>query len=223
MKAASRFGVFALGLLALALMLLPAVRAGEWDHATNVTFNNSVQLPGVVLAPGDYRFEKFNSQSNRHIIQVFNRDHSHVFGTFFTVPKERLTPVQKTEFVMEERPFGEPPAIKEWWYPGELIGDEFIYSKKERVAVAAVTSTTTEVTLEQPAIAEQPAAPVVTEEAAPAPAAQEPYQEPAKAAPAAEPTKEEELPKTASNVYLFLLIGSMTILSGAAIRRFAKS
>ncbi len=236
MKVASRFGVSALLVLALALMVMPAVRAGVWNHSTKVTFNNSVQLPGVVLAPGDYRFELLESPQDRHIVRVFNAEHSHVFGTFFTVPVQRFEPTGKTVFVMEERPYGEPEAVKQWFYPGELIGDEFIYGRDKSTAVAAVTPSSTEVvtpieTETTPAVTEEPAvkheeeaAPVAQPEAA-APVEQEPYQEPAKAAPEKqpEPAKEEELPKTASNVYLFLLIGSITVLSGAAIRRLAKS
>jgi hypothetical protein len=129
MKVASRFGALALLALALALIILPGARAGVWDHSTKVTFNNSVQLPGVVLAPGDYRFELLDSSFDRHVVRVFNKEHSHVFGTFFTVPVQRFEPAEKTIFVMEERPYGEPSAIKQWWYPGELTGDEFIYSK----------------------------------------------------------------------------------------------
>lgn len=232
MKVASRYGVAALLVFALALMVLPSVKAtgATWNRMTRVTFNNSVQLPGVVLSPGDYRFQLLDSYTTRHVVQVFNADHSQIYGTWFTIPVERAQVTGKTVFVMEERPYGEPEAIKQWFYPGEYAGEEFIYGKEKSTAVAAVTSTevvTPEVTPapEQPAAVEEPA-PAAQPESSPAVTQEPQYQEPAKQAEPekkAEPAKEEELPQTASNLYLVLLIGSITVLSGAALRRFAKS
>lgn len=246
MKVARRIAVSALLVFALALLMLPATQAGVWNHSTRVNFSKSVQLPGVVLAPGEYRFELLRSPSNRNVVQVFNADHSQVIGTFLTVPVERAQSTGKAVFVLEERPYGEPEAIKEWYYPGELTGDEFIYSRDDssNFAVAAapassdvVTQTETTPAPEQTALAEP--APETRAEDVAAPASQPESseaavpQEPQSTAPeeqaapaetkAAEPAKEEELPATASNLYLFLLIGSLSVLSGVAIRQFAKS
>ena len=238
MKSMRRFGISAL-LLSLALFALPAVRAGVWDHATKVNFHSAVQLPGIVLPPGEYRFQLLDSPSNRHVVQVFNAERSHVFGTFITIPAYREVAASRTVFIMEERPVGEPEAIKKWFYPGELIGDEFIYPHAEKSLnsaviqpapiepVAATPESPAEVT---PPAEETTATPDTTAhsetDVVPPDASQSMPPEKQSAEPAKhseEPAKaKDELPKTASNLYLVLMLGGMLVTSGVAIRRFAK-
>ena len=38
--------------------------------------------------------------------------------------------------MFEERPAGSPQAMKAWFYPGNSTGEEFIYPKKQAVAIA---------------------------------------------------------------------------------------
>jgi hypothetical protein len=45
-----------LGLVLASVIMLPAARANEYDQATKLTFNQSIQIPGRVLPAGTYWF-----------------------------------------------------------------------------------------------------------------------------------------------------------------------
>jgi hypothetical protein len=56
---------FCLGVLSLPFV--QKTHADEWDKKTNVTFNEPVEVPGVVLPAGSYVFKLADSESDRHI------------------------------------------------------------------------------------------------------------------------------------------------------------
>jgi hypothetical protein len=64
----------------LGLWLSPGVKADDYDKKTTVTFSGPVEIPPVhikgmrVLPAGTYVFKLLNSSSNRHIVQIFNKD-----------------------------------------------------------------------------------------------------------------------------------------------------
>jgi hypothetical protein len=124
-----------------ALAILPAAKADEWSQRTKFTFSGPVEIPGQILPAGTYVFKLANSQSTRHIVQVFNQDENHVFGTFLAIPDYRMRPAEKPIIRFEERTAGSPPAIKAWFYPGKNYGHEFVYPKKEAAALAAANHT----------------------------------------------------------------------------------
>jgi hypothetical protein len=126
-----------LGVLALS----PGARADEWNQKTVVTFSGAVEVPGQVLPAGTYVFKLANSSSNRNIVQIFNKEEDHVFGTFLAIPDYRLRASEKTIIRFAERPAGSPEAIKGWFYPGKLYGHEFVYPKTEAVALARANHT----------------------------------------------------------------------------------
>jgi hypothetical protein len=105
------------------------VRADEWDKATKVTFGEAVQVPGAVLQPGTYIFKLADSQSDRHIVQIFNEDHTALITTVLAIPNYRLEPAGKTILTYDERPATQPVALAAWFYPGDNFGQEFIYPK----------------------------------------------------------------------------------------------
>src|SRR5271154_275632 len=88
-----------LGVLALS----PGARADEWNQKTVFTFSGPVEIPGQILPAGTYVFKLANSQSNRHIVQVFNKSENHIFGTFLAIPDYRLRPSDKPIIKFEER------------------------------------------------------------------------------------------------------------------------
>jgi LPXTG-motif cell wall-anchored protein len=135
----------AAGLLLFAAPALPDV----WNKKTYFTFSHSVELPGhVTLPPGTYTMKVVDSPSNRYTVMVQNRDENKVYATFFTVPKQRERPTGKTVLSFYETPGSHPQFIKAWFYPGDTIGREFIYSKERRTYIASLirggSSTTTE-------------------------------------------------------------------------------
>lgn len=105
----------------------PRAKANEWNKETIVTFSEPVELPGVVLQAGTYVFKLMDSPSDRDIVQVFNQDGSRIYATIMAVPDCRLEPSSKTVITLEERAKNSPEAIKEWFYPGDLTGVEFVY------------------------------------------------------------------------------------------------
>src|SRR5580704_12465665 len=94
--------VFLLSVTILASTLQVA-RADEWDQRTVFTFNVPVEIPGQVILPGTYVFKLADSSSDRNIVQVFNKDESHLIGTFLAIPDYRLKPADKPIITFEER------------------------------------------------------------------------------------------------------------------------
>jgi hypothetical protein len=205
----------------LGIALAPTARADEWNKKTIMTVNESIQVPNKVLPAGKYVIKLLDSQSDRHIVQIFNADETHLETTILAIPNYRLQPTGKTVFTFWETPPGQPKALRAWFYPGDNFGQEFAYPKSAAVQIAAVAHQpvpTTEAT--QPA--EMPSAAVTT---TPAPAAEpQPQQEVAQATPPTQPEVQpepapapapepapQELPKTASPYPLIGLVGLVSL------------
>ena len=111
--------IFCLALVSLAFP--PRTNADEWNKKTTVSFNAPVEIPGVgaqVLPAGTYVFKLLDSQSDRHIVQIFNVRGDHVYATILAIPNYRLKSTNKTVMTFRERAAGEPEAIRAWFYPG---------------------------------------------------------------------------------------------------------
>jgi hypothetical protein len=121
---------------ALTAVLAPAAHADEYDKLTYLTFSGPVQVPGATLAPGTYMFKLADSQANRHIVQVFDKNGSKLFATLLAIPDRRMEAPEKNIVLFGERPAGSPQAIKAWWYPGDSYGDEFVYPKSQALKIA---------------------------------------------------------------------------------------
>jgi hypothetical protein len=115
--------------------------ADDFDQKTVFTFSGPVEIPGQVLSAGTYVFKLADSSSDRNIVQVFNKDETHVYGTFLAIPDYRIKPAGKTIITFEERPAGSPEAVKAWFYPGENYGRDFVYPKPKATALAKANNT----------------------------------------------------------------------------------
>ncbi len=206
-------------LFGLALLLtahFPLAHADEWDKTTKITFSEPVQVPGRVLPAGTYVFKLLDSASNRHIVQIFNEDHTALITTVLAIPNMRLEPAGKTILRYDERPSGQPIALAAWFYPGDNFGQEFVYPKGEaeqlsRLNKREVPSLESREEKNETEVAKpEPANP-------PAEAKQETQPAP-KAVPKAEVTTRAELPHTASLLPLIGLIG-VSLLGVAALLR----
>src|SRR5689334_20324850 len=124
---------------ALAAFLVPSAHADEWNKLTYLTFSGPVQVPGATLPAGTYMFKLADSMSNRHIVQVFDKDGKKLFATVLAISDQRLQPAAQNIVLFGERPSGAPQAIKAWWYPGDTIGDEFVYPKTQAMEIARDT------------------------------------------------------------------------------------
>jgi hypothetical protein len=123
------------------LTFVPGAMADQWNKKTIITVNEPVQVPGKVLQPGKYVMKLMDSQSNRHIVQIFNEREDQLQTTVLAIPNYRLQPTGKTEFQWWETPAGQPKAMRAWFYPGDNFGQEFAYPKTEAVAIATVANT----------------------------------------------------------------------------------
>jgi hypothetical protein len=125
-----------LGLLLAFVMMLPSVRASERDQATEITFNQSVQIPGRVLPAGTYWFVVSEANTSRNIVQIFNSDRSMLFATVLTINTESLTTTDKSAITFAEREPMQLQAILSWFYPGPTPGHQFVYSNMEQQELA---------------------------------------------------------------------------------------
>jgi len=131
-----------------------SAHADEWDKKTYVTVSQSIEVPGAILPPGKYVFKLLNSQSDRHIVQILNERENHVYSTNLAISKERMEPADHTILTFYEMPGGGPEPIHAWFYPGDTIGQEFVYPHKRAMEIAlamkggatATTTTTTTTT-----------------------------------------------------------------------------
>jgi hypothetical protein len=226
---------------ASALVLsLSSANADTFNKKTKLTFSQPIRVPGVTLSAGSYIFKLVDSQSNRNIVQIMNLRENKLYTTALAIPDYRLNPSSHTVMTFGETGSGCAPAVKAWFYPGDNTGSRFVYGKKEademakscmqpvphvptEVAAAAVkapevkTSNSTE-----PAVVALVQAPIktTTPEAKEVEYAQSTFAkadaedrsgvsgEVASAPPAA------KLPKSASNLYEMIMLGSILLVSG---------
>jgi hypothetical protein len=116
--------------------LAPALHADEWNKRTILTVNEPIQVPGKTLEPGQYVMKLLDSPSNRHIVQIYDKDEQHLVTTVLAIPNYRLEPTGKTQFGFWETPAGQPKALRSWFYPGDNFGQEFAYPKTEAMQIA---------------------------------------------------------------------------------------
>jgi hypothetical protein len=186
------------------------------------------------LPAGTYVFKLVNSSSNRHIVQIFNKDQTKIYATVLAIPNYRLVPKGKTVMTFNEGIAGAPQPIRAWFYPGANWGEEFVYPKAKAVELAKVTNTPVlalqaEVAVEV-AKPEEPAIVAVLQQApvmAVRPTgetvelAQVIQTEPPPEAPAtvaAAPNYPAELPATASSLPLVALCGLLALGGALSLR-----
>jgi hypothetical protein len=222
------FGLVACAIGLTGFLLAPAAKADAWNKKTYVTIHEPIIAGNMVLQPGTYVWKLLDSQSDRHIVQIFNQDESHIYETILAIPNWRIQPTDHSRFTFWETPAGVPKAVRAWFYPGDNFGQEFAYPKKLIAQLASAAPVPLPAAYE-PAPAPAPV-PAPVAEPTPAPT---PQPEPEAAAPAPEPTPAPAaepapapapapaaLPKTAS---VFPLIGLMGLgsLSLAGLLKLA--
>ena len=116
-------------------------RADEFDKKTRITFRQPVEIPGRVLSAGTYVFKLADSMTDRHIVQIFTADESQILATLLTIPDYRLTTTDQTVITFDEVVAGAPEAIRAWFYPGNSIGQEFVYPKLRAMELATLAKT----------------------------------------------------------------------------------
>jgi len=226
-------------LVLVALAIPSVVKADEWNKETIVSFSGPVEIPGVgaqILPAGTYVFKLMDSQSDRHIVQIFNKQRDHVYATILAIPNFRLKSTDKTVITFRERAVGSPEAIRAWFYPGNNWGQEFVYPKTRAIELAKITN---EPVLAMPAdlafnittpVKSADEAPVVALKEAPVTAVKPTGEEVAVAEVVESPpvqtaavsTPDERLPNTAGPLPLLGLIGLLSLGTGITLSAFRK-
>jgi hypothetical protein len=223
--------------MALMGAIIPSAKADDWNRKTVVTFSDPVEIPGVhlagwsVLPAGTYVFKILDSLSDRHIVQIFNKDETAIYATILAIPNYRLKATDKTVITFRERPVGQPEALRAWFYPGRNWGEEFVYPKAKAIELAKATNTPVlftalEIPLEVAEPIKSAEEPVVVElKRAPIMAVKPTGEEMELAEAVTPPPMEAEvamtpaLPATASYLPLIGLFGLLALVGALAIRR----
>jgi LPXTG-motif cell wall-anchored protein len=215
--------------LAMGAITSPA-RADVWDKKTILTVNQPMQISDTVLEPGQYVLKLLDTQADRHVVQIFNGDQTHIINTILAIPRQRTELRDKTEFTFWETPPGSYKALRTWFYPGDEFGQEFRYPHHlQQVALlmppAPVPPPAEEPIASNPEPAPAPAesSETVTPEAAPEQPAEvaentSPAQAPEETPAQSTPNQPAELPKTGSFYPAVGVAGALLICLGGLLR-----
>ena len=226
--------VFCIALMGTAFS--PSAKADDWNRKTEITFSGPVEIPGVhltgwgILPAGTYVFKIMDSQSDRHIVQIFNKDETTIYATILAIPNYRLRSTDKTVITFRERPAGQPEALRAWFYPGRNWGEEFVYPKAKAIELAKATNTPVLFTpaeipvevvepvksVDEPVVVELKRAPIM---------AIKPTGEEVQLAEVVTPPPAEiaqTLPSTASSMPLLTLFGLLALGGALAVRMSQK-
>jgi hypothetical protein len=134
-----RKSFFTFCVVAVLAALVPGTAAAQdsnWNQRTYFTFSAPFELPRKTLPAGTYLFRLVDSPSNRHVVQVFDKDEKEIFATVLAIPAQRMEPSDEPEVRFMEVAASQPPAIRTWWFPGRTTGHEFIYPKEQAMRLA---------------------------------------------------------------------------------------
>src|SRR5579862_8283 len=120
-----------------ATLVAPLVMADEFEKKTVVHVIEPVQLPTMILEPGQYVFRLMDNP-DRHIVLIYDAEGTHLVTKVLAVPNLRLRPTSKTVFQFWETPAGQPKALRAWFYPGDNFGQEFVYPKTKTIEIAQI-------------------------------------------------------------------------------------
>lgn len=232
------FAVFALTLLGATLV--SGVRADEWNKKTVMTFSQPVEIPGQILPAGTYTFVLLDSPSDRHIVQIFNADGTQIIATVLAINNYRLKPTGDTVVKFAERSGDNPEALKGWFYPGDNFGQEFVYPKQRALELAVIVkepvpalAADTDIKV-VPIVAETPdqkeepvaeaiqVAPPAAEVTTPTPVVQETAPAPVVETAPTPVAETQQLPQTASQLPLIMLLGLTSIGAALLLKRFSN-
>ena len=154
---------FLLTSAALIGFTMTSAMADDWNKKIIFQFHEPVQVPGKVLAPGEYIFKLADSLSDRNIVQIFSENDKGRWDfvkMIMAVPAYRVNIPDKFKMQFEERHLGDPEAIKSWFYPGSHTGWQFFYPESEQLQEATNTAPPPP-PAPAPAAAPEPVAPAV--------------------------------------------------------------
>lgn len=109
--------------------------ADEVNQSTKLTFSEPIAIPGQTLPAGTYLIKRMDL-GEPDVVQIFNADGSRLYATLQTISTERPNPIDNTVVTLAQQGPEKPEALVNWFYPGNTIGHEFVYSKQEAQEIA---------------------------------------------------------------------------------------
>src|SRR5579863_935935 len=120
----------------------PVARAADPLKQTPFATNESMEVPGMMLAPGRYVLRLVDPGPERNVLEVFEvvqlwtGDESRLLSTLLTMPNYDQPTTDKTVFTFFDRGPKQAKALRLWFAPGRNYGQEFVYPKAQAVELA---------------------------------------------------------------------------------------
>jgi hypothetical protein len=178
--------------------------------------------------------------ADRHVLQILDADEKSLIATVMTVPQSKVEAAENNVVMFSERPAGQAPAIRTWYYPAQTIGNEFVYPRAQAIQIAKASNTTvlsradegtTDEAMRGAEIGRVNAEGQIVDDdgmiagstaQTPAPAA-EPARTPSVGTSGqTEPAPARELPRTAGNLVLAELLSALSIAGFLGARRLRR-
>jgi len=115
--------------------------ASQWNEKTTLSFSEPVMVPGATLQPGTYVFKLMDSNTIRQVVEIRKQNGAEPVTIALAVPAKRMDANSNVVLKFEPTKDGEPPALKEWFFPGTLYGHEFVYPESQAKDIAQRTKT----------------------------------------------------------------------------------
>lgn len=196
--------------------------ASPIPEASYLRVDEPLDVGGTILEPGTYVIRVLPSISNRNILQVTNEEMTKVFATVLSVPHPLPATVEQeyTKFVFYPASGNAPRALRTWYAPDSTShgGHDIVYPERRAAEIAMV--------VKEPVVAYKDETPTeelktTTLEVVNPDRQITAYVEPTKPEMpprVAQLSEGDEMPRTAGNGPLLVLIGSLLLVVGVAAR-----
>ena len=113
------------------------VSAATMNPEQNLTLDRALQIPGIVLTPGNYRFSIEDSMGDRTVVRIEDLNKSTHY-LVLVVPNPDV-PLQSAEngLILFRTKDENTQVLKAWICPGCATTLEFVYSKLEAMKITA--------------------------------------------------------------------------------------
>jgi hypothetical protein len=105
---------------------VPSLSADAWDKLTRVSVHRPFRIGTDVVKPGSYVFRIAPSASDRTLLQIFDDKTGQLVLQVFGIPALRMEVSDKTVMRFRETRGEELQNLRDWFYPGERYGLEFL-------------------------------------------------------------------------------------------------
>ena len=128
-----------------ALLVTPtfsrSAAAQEQQQQATVAVTQAVEVPGIVLQPGNYVFSVDAPTGTRQTLSIRDSKTNRVVATVLAVPAQRREEVSGELVPFGTTEGGNPSAIRFWFPPRQSSGFELVYPRARAVVLARTGGT----------------------------------------------------------------------------------